>query len=158
MTVLKYFTGLILLASVSNCFANNEVKNTWWSDLNIEPKQEKLNGLTPAYFSKSWVYATFVSFSDIKALVSESDYQQLLNSRYSFAKVIDLDGNGKDEAIRVGVYKTKDNKKGIFIAIFEEENLIKVITDNTAHDFSALLTKDGDIRWYHCMECDDFKP
>lgn len=156
MKVLKYFTSLLLLIMASSCYANKDVKYAWWVDLNIEPKVAKLNGLTADYLDRNWDYASLVGYSDIKALVSESDYQQLLNSGFSFAKVIDLDGNEKAEAIRVGVYKTKDNKKGIFLAVFEEGNLMDVLADGTAHGFSVLTSKGKEIRWYRCIECNDY--
>ena len=88
MKVLKYFTGFLLLIVASNCFANNDVKNDWWAGLNIEPKVAKLNGLTAEYLNESWVYASFLSYSDIRDLVSESDYQQLLNSKFSYSSAV----------------------------------------------------------------------
>ena len=158
MKKLKYLTSIVfLLGMTSYGFASNDTKNISWENLSIEPKEARLNGMTPEDFNENWVYASFLSYSDIKAVVGETDYQALLNSRYSFAKVIDLNGNEIDEAIRVGVYKSKDNHKGIFMVIFEEEKIIKVLADNSSQGFSVLLLKDNEIQWYPCMACGKFK-
>ena len=158
MKIMKHLASTVLLMiSSTGCFASGNVSEAWWLNAKIKPVTMMLNGLAPEQLDPDWVYASFLSYSDIKALTDEAGYQKFLNSRFSFAKVIDLNGNGIDEAVRVGVYTDNKQQEGVFLVIFEDDTPVKVMADSNSQGFSALLLDNGELQWYRCLECKNYE-
>ncbi|MDH5484553.1 MAG: hypothetical protein OEY43_04880 [Gammaproteobacteria bacterium] len=158
MKVSAYIAASLFLLTVSvGCSAGAKAQLPWWQTIKLEPAVMVLDNLEPYDFNSDWVYASFISHSDIKAQIGEADYQAFIEAPFSFGKVIDLNGNGEDEAVRVGVYRDKDQGKGIFLAIFEEGRLVHVIDKSSSQDFSVLQLKNNEVRWYRCTTCSEYR-
>ena len=68
-----------------------------------------------------------------------------------------MNKDGKPERVLVGVYKRKDAVVGRFLAIMRDGLPEKVFVRAGASGFSALLWHDGALRWYSCMECNEYE-
>lgn len=148
---------LMILVSSAGCYAGDTVKQAWWMTVDMEPRAVRLNGQPVSEVNSSWQYARFLENNNIKNKISNENYEQYLQSPFSFSKNYDLNENGVVETFRVGVYKDMDNNEGIFLAIIENDHLVKVLSDSTSKNFSALLLKDCQLYWYRCMECGHFE-
>jgi len=148
---------LLIVVSSAGCFAADTVKESWWLTLDLEPRTTELNGLPIGEFNSNWQYAQYLDNADIKNKISAKDFEQFEQSSFSFTKAVDLNNNGVDEIFRVGVYKDKDEHQGIFLAILEKGKLVKVLSDSTKQNFSALLLDNGQLYWYRCMQCGDYE-
>ena len=93
----------------------------------------------------------------LRAHVSESDIRQLATSPTSFSATADLDGDGVAEELFVGVYEKADGQKGRFVAITRRGRPVQHFSEEGTAGFSALLRGDREVRWYKCVECDDFE-
>lgn len=154
---MKIITALILFFTLTSTGFAATKTEAWWMTVDLMPEDMTLNGLTPEELNSSWAYASFLSFKDIKSAVTEEDYMAFINTSLSFAKVMDLDRNGKDDAVRVGVYRDQEANKGIFIAIFEEDQLVQVLAEKTGQGFSALMVRQGELFWVKCIECNQYE-
>lgn len=77
--------------------------------------------------------------------------------KFRFKSRVDLNRNGIAETISVGVYRDAENKTGRYLAITERRRVLKTFSRPGAAGYSALLKTGREIRWYFCMECDDFE-
>lgn len=147
---------MVLILS-TGCFAENKVSEAWWLTVKLEPNEAALNTMAVSQFNSNWTYAKFISNNDIKNKISKADYAKFIESKFSFEQQIDLNKNGIKEEFRVGVYKDNTNSEGIFLSIYENGKLIKVLTDGGYQNFSALFVHENQLLWYRCMECSDFE-
>lgn len=132
-------------------------EQAWWLNLTITPNQSILDGIDITKFNKSWTRAVYLDNSLIKKQVSTQDYIKLINSKFSLLLSKDINNNKINEIIKVGVFQNSKNKKGIFLAIFENSKLSKVFTDSSNKGFSALIDNSNSIRWYKCMNCGEYE-
>lgn len=148
---------LLIIISSTSCFAENPVKESWWLTIQVEADQVKLNGIPVKHFNDDWNFARFIDNAIIENKITEEEYRNFKDSPFSFKKNNDLNKNGIDESISVGVFVAENDKSGVFLAIFENDRLLKVLTDSTHNNFTALLIHDGDLLWYRCMECGSYE-
>ena len=158
MKKLKYYLVLlVVLVSSTGCYAENHIKQAWWLTIDIPSKETDLDGLSLSAFNSQWKYAVFLENQIIKKKINNADYQKFLSSNFTFKKELDLNGNGISEVFRVGVYVDQDQHNGIFLAIYENNKIIKVMSDSSHQNFSVLLESENQLLWYKCMECGDFE-
>ncbi len=127
----------------------------WWYGFVLPTEQ--LNSDARFKLEDNCERSKILDMKDIRSVISNDEFKSFKNSTFSFENFFDLNHNGKKEHIVVGVCQRKDGSKGQFLAIFEHKKLMKVFTRDGESDFSALLIQDKKIRWYFCMECEDFE-
>ena len=158
MSNFKYaLVSLVVLISSAGCFATSQAGESWWITLKLKPENNSLQGLPVSRFNANWTYASFIGNDDIKKKIGDKDYQTFIKPSFSFSRDPDLNNNGVDESFHVGVYKDNSNAEGVFLAIFEQGKLVKVLTDGTHQNFSALLINEKQLFWYRCMECGTYE-
>ena len=129
--------------------------NSWWLDIEFTPTKRVLNGVPLKRFNKGWMYGELLSSIDLSQKILPEEVKEFNSSRFSFEKRVDINRNGKQERIVVGVYQRHNGVQGRFVAIFEQNKLLKTITEDGAAGFSALLIDKGQVHWYFCMQCGD---
>ena len=142
---------LCIFAQLSQALANTP--NAWWLDIEFKPTQHSIAGKPLGQFNKEWESAELLSSTDLSSLINSKDFSEFKSSRFSFEKRVDLNKNGKKERIVVGVYQRLSGERGRFVAIFEQNKLIKTLTEDGNAGFSALLIDKGQVYWYFCMQC-----
>lgn len=158
MKIFNYIVvSLAILMLSTGCYAGSQAKQSWWLELKLEARDTELQGLPVSDFNADWKSASFIDGEEVRKRISVEDYQEFAKSSFSFNKDMDLNGNGMSESIHVGVYKNSEGGEGVFLAIFENDRLIKLLTDNTHKNFSALLIDRGQLLWYRCMQCGNFE-
>ena len=132
-------------------------KHAWWLTLTINPEYSKLDNINVSEFRDDWSKAIYLDDALIKKKVNSAQYAEFKQSQFSHLLNLDLNKNNINETIKVGVFEKKNNKKGIFLAIFENNKLLKVFSDSTNKGFSTLLKYNNTLRWYKCMNCGDYE-
>ena len=109
---------LLIIISSTSCSAENPVKESWWLAIQVEADQVKLNGIPVKHFNDDWNFARFIDNAIIENKITEEEYRNFKDSPFSFKKNIDLNKNGIDESISVGVFVVENDKSGVFLTIF----------------------------------------
>lgn len=152
--ILILLLGVSIFASLSHASNNLEPSlNAWWLDITFKPTQRTIHGIPLEQFSKEWAYAELLSSIDLSRQISSKDIKEFKSSRFAFEKRMDLNRNEKREQLMVGVYQRQNGVQGRFIAIFEQNKLLKTFTEDGVAGFSALLIDKGQVYWSFCMQC-----
>ena len=152
--ILILILGISVFAALSH--ASNTLEpsiNAWWLDITFKPTQRTIHGIPLEKFNQEWAYAERLSSIDLSRQISTEDIKEFKSSRFSFEKRVDLNRNGKQEQLIVGVYQLQNGVQGRFVAIFEQNKLLKTLTEEGAAGFSALLIDKGKVYWSFCMQC-----
>ena len=150
------FIGVLLLLIFASCIADKKPDQAWWLNLSVKPDKTVLNNINITSYNENWRSAVFLDNKLIKTQVTNPQFTELKNSKFKLSLGIDFNGNNEDEIFKVGVYQNNENSKGVFLAVFEKSNLLKVFTDSSNKGFSALIELNNSIRWYKCMNCGEF--
>jgi len=137
--------------------AETEPKQAWWLDLTITPSETTLDNLPVSDFNKNWKHANYLDTTLLTKYISSTEANELTHSKLKLTLSKDLNNNNLVETIKVGIFKKKNNKKGIFLAIFEDSRLIKVFSDSTNKGFSASIVNNKRIHWYKCIKCGNYE-
>jgi hypothetical protein len=129
----------------------------WWTTIAFTPASTRVRGIDVQTIDPQWRRADALDTMMLRTHVSESDLRQVATSPTSFSLAADLDGDGVAEEFFVGVYETADGRKGRFVSITRRGRPVQHFTEDGTAGFSALLRGDREVRWYKCMECDDFE-
>lgn len=152
--ILILVLGIFVFASQSYAGGSKaHSPNAWWLDIEFKPTKRVLNGVPLERFNKDWMYGEILSSIDLSQKISPEEVKEFNSSRFSFEKRVDINRNGKQERIVVGVYQRHNGEQGRFVAIFESNKLLKTISEDGTAGFSALLVDKGQIYWYFCMQC-----
>lgn len=152
--ILILLLGLSVFTSLSHAGITLESsQNAWWLDITFKPTQLSLNGVPLARFDKEWAYAELLTPTTLSQQISQKDLQKFKATRFSFQKRVDLNRNGTQEQIVVGIYQRENGVQGRFVSIFEQKKLLKTFTQDDKAGFSALLLDKGQLYWSFCMEC-----
>jgi len=158
MKCLKYaFSLVIILITSVRCYGTVQIQESWWLTVKLDAKHTELNGLPVNTYNKNWRFANFIGNSNLIEKIDKNRYQNFIKSSFEFKKEYDINNNGINETIQVGIYKDRNDNEGIFLAIFEKDNLIKAFTDSSHKNFSVLLINDKQLLWYRCMECGNYE-
>lgn len=131
--------------------------SAWWVNVSFTPTSTTVRGIDVRTIDPRWQRAEALDTVMIRSRVSADDVRQLTTSPLSFSVAADLDRDGLAEEFFVGVYERSDGRKGRFVAISRQGRPVHHFTDEGSTGFSALLRSDNEVRWYKCLECDDFE-
>jgi hypothetical protein len=152
---------LVLLTTCVSAESYNKQSDkpsvAWWYDLKLTPNTTVVGGIRVTTFDKNWEKAAVLSKAAFAERLPAADYQSLLKSPFVFELSANLDGDKLREKFFVGVYKTKQENEGRFVAITKNGKLVQYFTEEGVPGFSALLLTHNTLRWYKCMECGEFE-
>jgi hypothetical protein len=129
----------------------------WWTTIAFTPASTTVRGIDVKTIDPQWRRAEALDTVMLRAHVSASDLRQLATSPTSFSTTADLDGDGVSEEFFVGVYENVDGQKGRFVAITRRGRPVQHFSEEGTAGFSALMRGDREVRWYKCVECNDFE-
>ncbi len=159
----RVFAGcvLVLLAcrpeERSTQLGSDTPTNAWWVDVTFAPTSTSVRGIDVPSIDRRWQRAEALDTVMVRSRVSADEVRQFTTSPLSFSVTADLDRDGVPEEFFVGVYERSDGVKGRFVAITRRGRPVQHFTDEGTAGFSALLRSDRDVRWYKCLECDDYE-
>jgi hypothetical protein len=129
----------------------------WWYDIQFTPVSDSVFGLAADEIDARWQYASTLTLEDLTERITAKDVNAFRESEFSFQTAADLDQDGIDELILVGVYADQDGATGRFLTILREGALAAKFAEGGGAGFTALMKIDGDVRWYKCMDCGEFE-
>ena len=145
---------------ISSAFAGGDISkpaSAWWYDIAFEADQDAIRGIPVSRFDPQWASARALSLQHLASKVPSAELAHFKASQFRFSMYGDLNKDGKPERVLVGVYKRKDAVVGRFLAIMRDGLPEKVFVRAGAPGFSALLWHGGALRWYSCMECNEYE-
>jgi hypothetical protein len=129
----------------------------WWLGTTFTPTSTTVRGMDVRAIDARWRRADVLDTLALRRRVSQADVREFLASPLSFSLSADLDQDGVAEEFFVGVFEAADGRKGRFIAVTRGGRPVQHFAEEGAPGFSALLRGEREVRWYKCMECDDFE-
>lgn len=129
----------------------------WWYEISFEPVSNSVHGIDVSRFDPTWDRASALDANALEGRISPEELARYLDSELSLALKSDLDDDGTPEDVFVGVFSTRDGKRGRFVAITRNGQLLQHFAQTGPSGFSALLDYEDGIRWYKCMECGEFE-
>ena len=127
-------------------------EQAWWLQQTYTPNHRVANGIAVKKYNPNWVGIRALSSKDLPSGQSANTL-----GKFRFVLRSDANGNGVAEAMSVGVYRDTQNQTGRYLAITERGRVLKTFSKPGMAGFSALLNTGRDIRWYFCMDCEDFE-
>jgi hypothetical protein len=159
MVLVAFFA--LLLGSCSKSSAL-QITDAWWLTEEYAATETKIESIPVGQLNKEWVRASVLS----KARLSPEgqDYlKKRLKEKQDVYFVLrdDFNKDGVQDEALVGVYETKEGKKGRFLLILSHTQDQKwkkdyLEVDRSKPGFSALLYREGKLSWIDCFECDGF--
>lgn len=135
----------------------NEPVSAWWVDIAFSPDQVVVSGLPVSRFNSQWKTAKALTHKTLIGKISPEDQAQFKASKFKFSARGDLNKDGRQDRVFVGIYRKKDGTEGRFLSIFQNGSLVKTFERDGMPGFSALLLSDGELRWYFCLECGEYE-
>lgn len=129
----------------------------WWYDIGFKPASTSVHGIDVDEFDPAWTLASVLDSGRLEGRISAAEIAQFEDSKLSFSLQSDLDRDGTPEEFFVGVFRTETGDAGRFVAIASDGRLLRHFAQAGSPGFSALLDRDGEVRWYKCMECGEFE-
>lgn len=155
--------GAVLLAGCVTSHPDQETQaqpdalaTAWWVKTEFIPSSTSILGMPLTRFRPDWVKAQRLHKDYMETQISGAEHEALINSKLTFDLKHSLDDDPEQERFIVGVYESSSGDKGRFMAVLEDESVVKVFEYPGLAGYSALLLMDGGVYWYKCMECDDF--
>lgn len=143
--------GLAARPGVSVAYADAP-QQSWWMEQSYSPDQKVARGIPAKKYNPAWVGLRALSLADLPR-----DVRAHSLGKFTFVARADLNRNGIAETISVGVYRDVEDKTGRYLAITERGRVLKTFAKPGQTGFSALLRTRREVRWYFCMECEDFE-
>ena len=128
----------------------------WWLDVAFAPTSATVRGIDVRTIDPRWLRATTLDVPTLRRHVSPAEARELLASPLSFSITTDLDRDGVREEFFVGVFEAAGGRTGRFVAITRGGRLVQHFAEEGTPGFSALLRTGDEVRWYSCLECDNF--
>lgn len=142
-------------ASTTGITEQNE-SAAWWLSEEFFAQDKEINGTDISQIDPDWKYATVLSHAFLDIHLSKDTTQDIRLSNLKFELTEKLDGAPQKATFIVGLYKMKSGHTGRFIAIFTGTTFIQKFTHSGFSGYSSLYYDGDHIRWYKCIECNDF--
>ena len=147
-------TRLLFLAGCSS-MPEQQIEEAWW--LNKTFKAAPLVEDSPFQDNeRQWTHVSVFNDAFLEKNLTESQYQYVEESSLVPSLKSDLNHDGKDETLVVGVYKSKNNE-GRFLSVLNNNGDVeRTFALKGKTGFSGLLQNGDLVRWYTCMACDNY--
>ena len=162
MLIGKWSFLLLMVFFLAGCktapleILSEQSNEAWWVFEKFKPNQNNLKGIPVKQINPSWERVLLLDEAYLKARLSDSQFKELQQSSLRFSAKVNLDKDPHEETVVVGVYKTIAGEAGRFIAIFRDSKPIKLFAEEGIAGYSSILLESNHIRWYKCMQCNDF--
>jgi len=150
---------LIMLALVA-CSATmrktGKFNYAWYIGMEFEPDSSYFfEGLPVGEVDHELKYVRVLSAADVPATVP--DHERPGNNGHFFLLVRDVDKDGIEEDIYVGVYEDKSGERGMFILISKKGKVEYFRKHPGPAGFSVLCPgRNNSVLWAYCINCDAF--
>jgi hypothetical protein len=151
------FKALFIITLSCSSFAGDLPNQAWFLKIRFTPKDTLLEGINIHEIDSTFIKASLLDDS----LINKKDSGYFWPSEnYKFTIDRDVNRDGNNEKIMVGVYKDKYGSSGRFILVlsktadnnYKKADLVKM--EGTA-SFHVLFIKDNYfVCWSDCMGCD----
>lgn len=129
----------------------------WWYAIEFDPVSADINGVPVDKVNPAWTRASTLTAEALGLHVSEEGLVQYETSGLAFELRADLDKDGTNEEVFVGVFETGTGAVGRFLAVTENGVLVQHFEHPGSAGFSALVARPDEVRWYKCMECGEYE-
>lgn len=146
---------ILILTNTTGACGQKKESVAWWYEGETTAKCDQEGVTLFNYKDRCYILSTHYMLKSIPGF----DDGLINKLGFEFALVDDLNGDGRAEYIGIGTYNDQRGK-GRFLAVSKDKsftNIARLFHHSGIAGFSALKEIDGVIRWYFCMECNDFE-
>jgi hypothetical protein len=139
-------------------FAKDLPYQAWFLKIRFTPKDTIIEGINIHEIDSTFIKASILD--DSLTNKNDPEYNWPSNN-YKFTIEKDINGDGNNEKVMVGVYKDKNDSLGQFVLILSKmaKNKYKIanfVKMQGEAKFHVLFNKNNDVCWADCMECGFF--
>ena len=148
-----FLVGLVAtLASVASADL------AWWIEIRIEPIGTQFRGLPVTDLSTPLKRLTLLSCQSPSPTFTKEQCAEIRNNGGRFEYTGDLNGDGRDEVLNIGVAERIDGSLiGVLIISDVDSPTTNQVLPLGINGFHTLWSSGAKIDFYPCMECDGGK-